>query len=130
LTAEDLFRITVEPHELIRVFINNIPPVGETHIHGMSDNTFHFRMYYDTFSVKANHRYDFTVPSAGATPPHHDAPSGTPADGEHHLEEAANSMPPSEIQPDDAKPSCAGGRGIPGMICGLTHMSKFSKSLG
>ena len=130
MTGEDLFRITVEPRELVRIFINNIPSVEKPHIRGLGENTFHFRMYYDTFSVTAQHRYDFTVPSAGATPPHHDAPSGSPPDGEHHHEEAANSIPRSEIQPDDAKPSCAGGRGIPGMICGLTHMSKFSKSLG
>ena len=129
LTGEDLFRILVEPDELVRVFINNIPPVDEPHIQGLSDNTFHFRMYYDTFNVTDQNRYDFTVPSASAPEIHHDAPSSPPADGGHHHEEA-NVRPPAGFQPnDDPRPSCAGGRGIPGMVCGLAHLSKFSTSL-
>jgi hypothetical protein len=143
-TDEDLFRIRVELNELVRIFINNIPPEGVAHIHGLSDNTFHFRMYYDTFKVDEKERYDFTVPSENAPEPAHHAipaspaatppaPAGSGPELTHHdsgHEHPGDQPGPSHQPSDDPRPSCSGGRGIPGMLCGTTHLSKFSKSLG
>ena len=103
LTGEDLFsRHWWSLDELVRVFINNIPSVEEPHIRGLSDNTFHFRMYYDTFKRDGSASLRFYVPSASAPPIRHDAPPGSPAGGEHHREEA-NVQPPGRV-PAERRP--------------------------
>jgi hypothetical protein len=142
-TGEDIFRIMVEPKELVRVFINNIPPDEHTLIPGHSDTTFHFRMYYDTFDVEDNKRYDFSITDENAPQPHHHGgtSSADPAAGhflsdsdEHHHHGSGNKPEANRSfaapEPaEDSKPSCTDGRGAPGMMCGTTHLSISSKSL-